>query len=181
MPLLPFVYAPISQRVADRTFEGSVFCQVATWESITVRVVAAELRLELGFAVVYHGRKADGTPGAAVPTGKGLAPWPLMLYANNDCAVYLNPAWTPTATQPQDPRNGEILYYRSLAYDAEGWETRRADGTRTALVGGLAAAPEPVLRQGDAFALQMENPLGLAQLIRYHLNAANQPPFSKFG
>jgi len=90
--------------------------------------------------------------------------------------VYLNPAWTPTAAQPQDPRNGEILYYRS----PDGWERRALDGTRTPLVGGLSAAVEPVIKQGDAFALQMENPLGLAQMIRYHLHAANLPPFSKF-
>ena len=180
MPLLPYTYAPISQRVADRAFEGSVFCQVATWESINVRVLAGSLYLELGFKVLYHGRRADGTPGAVVPTGKGLAPWPLTLYANNDCAVYLNPAWTPTAAQPQDPRNGQILYYCALTPEGEIWETRHADGTRTLLVGGLDAAPEPVIRQGDAFALQMENPMNLAQLIRYHLNAANEAPFYKF-
>ena len=60
------------------------------------------------------------------------------------------------------------------------WETRAADGTVTPLAGGLEAAPEPCIKQGDAFALQMENPLALAQLIRYHLNAANQAPFNKF-
>ena len=180
MPLLPFTYAPISQRVADRAFEGSVFCQVATWKAIDVRVGAGQLRLELNFDVVYHGRKADGTPGAAVPTGKGLTPWPLTLYANNDCAVYFNPAWTPTTTKPQDPRNGEVLYYLAFSPEGETWETRHADGTRTPLVGGLAAAPEPVIRQGDAFALQMENPMNLAQLIRYHLSAANEAPFNKF-
>jgi len=89
--------------------------------------------------------------------------------------VYFNPA------NAADPRNGQILYYLAPTRDGDAWERRNADGTRTPLVGGLAAAPEPVLKQGDAFALQMENPLGLAQLIRYHLNAANEAPFSKFG
>lgn len=180
MPLLPFTYAPISQRVADRVFGATVLCQVATWDALIVSVVAGELRLELGFSVVYHQRLADGLPGLAIPAGKGLDSWRQTLYANNECAVYLNPSWTPTATQPQDPRNGQVLYYRAFSLQGDAWETRNADGTRTALVGGLAAAPEPVIKQGNAFALQMENPLGLAQLIRYHLNASNQPPFSKF-
>lgn len=174
MPVLPYVYPSISQRVADRVTEGSVFCQVATWRGITVRVVAHELRLELDFEVVYHGRTADGSPGLAVPTGKGLAPWNQTLYANNDCAVYLDPA------DLTNPRNGQVLYYRTFPSQGGGWESRHADGTTTALVGGLEAAPEPCLKQGDAFALQMEHPLALAALIRYHLNAANQPPFSKF-
>ena len=180
MPEIPFTYAPISQRVADRVAGTTVFCQVATWDSISVRIAAGALYLELGFTVVYHGRLASGLPGEPLPVGKGVSSWSQTLYANNDCAVYLNPAWTPTAAQPQDPRNGEILYYRAFSPDGDVWERRAADGTRTVLAGGLAAAPEPVIKQGDAFALQMENPLGLAQMIRYHLNAANQPPFSKF-
>ena len=174
MPLLPFTYAPIAQRVADRVFGPAVLCQVATWDAIRVAVVAGTLELELGFQVVYHAAAANGLPGAALPAGRGLAPWRQTLYANNDCAVYLNPA---SAT---DPRNGQILYYRILTPEGEAWERRNPDGTRAALVGGLEAAPEPVIRQGDAFALQMENPMGLAQLIRYHLNAANEAPFSKF-
>lgn len=174
MPLLPYTYAPISQRVADRAFDGTILCQVATWESISVRVVAGELRLELGFDVAYHGLLTGDLPGAVVPTGKGLAPWHQTLYANNDCAVYFN------STNASDPRNGQILYYRVFTITSDGWEARAADGTVTPLVGGLEAAPEPVIKQGNAFALQMENPLALAQLIRYHLNAANQPPFSKF-
>ena len=180
MPLLPFTYAPISQRVTDRVFGDTVLCQVATWQSIAVNVFAGALQLELGFDVVYHGRLASGLPGQPLPVGKGLDSWHQTLYANNACAVYLNPAWTPTAAQPQDPRNGQILYYATFAPGGGGWETRHADGTRTALVGGLEAAPEPCIKQGDAFALQMENPLALAQLIRYHLSASNLPPFSKF-
>ena len=180
MPLLPFTYAPIAQRVADRVFGTTVLCQLATWQSIAVRVTGGALALELGFEVVYHGTLPDGTPGEPLPTGKGLAAWHQTLYADNGCAVYLNPAWKPTAAQPQDPRNGQILYYATLTPGGEGWETRHADGTATPLAGGLAAAPEPVIKQGDAFALQMESPLALAQLIRYHLNAANEAPFSKF-
>lgn len=180
MPLLPFAYTPISQRVADRVFGGTVLCQVATWDGLGVAVVAQSLYLELGFAVAYHEVLPDGTPGEQLPTGKGLAPWHQTLYANNDCAVYLNPAWTPTATQPQDPANGQVLYYRAPSANGDAWERRNADGTRTALVGGLEAAPEPVIKQGDAFALQMENPLALAQMIRYHLKASNEAPFSKF-
>lgn len=180
MPLLPFAYSPISQRVADRVFDHSVFAQIATWDALGVNVANNELRLELGFCVRYHGLLADGTPGAAIGPGKGLDSWRQTLYANNECAVYLNPAWKPTAAAPQDPRNGQILYYRLFGPDGDGWETRHADGTRTPLVGGLAAAPEPVICQGDAFALQMENPLGLAALIRYHLHAANEAPFNKF-
>ena len=173
MPLLPFTYAPISQRVADRVFGDTVLCQVATWDSISVRVVAGALYLELGFKVTYHG-VANGLPGEPLPSGKGLDSWQQTLYANNGCAVYLNPS------DATDPRNGQILYYHTLTPTGEGWETRHADGTRTALVGGLEAAPEPVIKQGDAFALQMEHPLALAALIRYHLNAANEAPFSKF-
>ena len=174
MPLLPYTNAPISLRVADRVSDKSAFCQIATWKSISVYAGADGLRLELLFEVVYHGLLADGTPGPALTIGKGIDSWEQTLYANNDCAVYLNSA---NAT---DPRNGQILYYRSAPSDGGGWERRAADGTRTALVGGLEAAPEPVIKQGDAFALQMENPLALAQLIRYHLNAANQAPFNKF-
>lgn len=179
MPQIPFVYAPISQRVADRVFDSSVFAQIATWNSLNVQVAGTELRLELGFVVEYHGLLADGTPGAAVIAGKGLDSWPQTLYANNDCAVYFNPLWTPTKAQPQDPRNGEILYYRLFDFQGERWETRN-DGAITILTGGLDSAPEPVMRQGDAFALQMNYPLGLAQLIRYHLKAANEAPFFKF-
>lgn len=173
MPLLPYTYAPISQRVADRVFGDTVLCQIATWDALSVRVVAGALSLELGFRVAYHG-EANGLPGDPLPAGKGLDAWHQTLYANNDCAVYLNPA------KATDPRNGQILYYYAPTITGEGWETRHADGTRTPLVGGLEAAPEPCLKQGDAFALQMENPLALAQMIRYHLNAANEAPFSKF-
>lgn len=180
MPLLPFTYTPISQRVADRVFDGTTLCQVATWESIIVRVLAGELSLELKFNVAYHSLLATGLPGAPLPNGKGLAPWYQTLYANNECAVYLNPAWVPTAAQAQDPRNGEILYYHVVTSTSDTWQHQAVDGTITTLVGGLAGAPEPCLKQGDAFALSMDNPLALAQLIRYHLNAANLAPFLKF-
>lgn len=173
MPLLPFTYAPISQRVANRVFGGTVLSQIATWNALNVAVVGGELRLELGFEVAYHG-VTNGLPDVAVPNGKGIKPWSQTLLANNDCAVYFNPA------NAADPRNGEILYYRILTLEGEAWERRAVDGSGTTLAGGLAAAPEPVIKQGDAFALQMENPLGLAQMIRYHLNAANQAPFFKF-
>ena len=174
MPLLPFTYAPISQRVADRVYGSTTLCQVATWDAINVRVAGGALQVEIGFQVAYFGVLPTGLPGDALPTGKGIAPWHQTLYANNECAVYLNPA---NAT---DPRNGEILYYHTLTPTSDGWEHRAADGTTTPLVGGLAAAPEPCIKQGDAFALAMDNPLTLAQLIRYHLNAANEAPFSKF-
>ena len=180
MPLLPFTYASISQRVADRVLGTSLLCQVATFQRLSVEEIAEELWLELVFNVVYHDRRADGTPGPVAAQGKGIQSWPQTLYANNGCAVYLNPAWTPTAEEPQDPRNGQILYYAAPTLEGTGWETRHADGTRTVLVGGLDAAPEPALRQGDAFALQMEQNMNLGQLIRYHLHAANEAPFSKF-
>lgn len=176
MSLIPFAYAPISQRVADRVFEGTVLCQIATWKSLNVQIERGELFLRLEFDVDYHSL-LNGQPGAAIPKGKGLESWSQSLFANNSCAVYFNPTWVPTATQPQDPRNGQILYYLGLG---QTWNSVDANGNNVELVGGLDAAPEPVIKQGDAFALQMENPLGLAQLIRYHLNASNQPPFSKF-
>lgn len=180
MPQLPYTNAPISQRVADRVFDDSILCQVATWDTLLVTIVNGELRLELGFEVAYYGN-ANGHPGQPIPAGRGIsASWRQTLYANNDCAVYFNPSWAATTAQPQDPRNGQILYYRVFSTDGPAWEARAADGTVTPLVGGLAAAPEPVIGQGDAFALQMENPLALAQLIRYHLNAANEAPFYKF-
>ena len=173
MPELPFTYEPIIQRVADRVFGESVLCQVATWDQLSVQVRAGQLRLELGFEVVYHAL-LNGEPGEPIPAGKGLSVWNQTLYANNDCAVYLNPQ------DPADPRNGQVLYYHVPALYSEAWERVEKDGTRTALVGGLEAAPEPVMRQGNAFALAMNQPMVLAQLIRYHLNAANEPPFSKF-
>lgn len=173
MPLLPFTYAPISQRVADRLFGTTAIAQVATWDALNVRVNGGELQLELGFRVAYHGLN-NGQLGEPLGIGQGIDSWHQTLFANNDCAVYLNPA------DAADPRNGQILYYATPTPEGLGWETRHADGTSTALVGGLNAAQEPLLKQGDAFALQMENPLALAQMIRYHLNAANQAPFSKF-
>lgn len=179
MPLLPFTNTPIFQRVADRVSGDTVLCQIATWESLKVGFVGNELRLELGFQVDYHGC-VNGQPGDPLPIGKGVNSWHQTLYANNDCAVYLNPSWVATEAQPQDPRNGEILYYTCFTIEGIGWESRALDGTRTALVGGLAAAPEPVIRQGDAFSLSMEQPLALAQLIKHHLKAANEAPFLKF-
>ena len=173
MPELPFSYEPITQRVADRVFGDTVLCQVATWHQLSVQVRAGQLRLELGFEVQYHSCVA-GEPGEPIPAGKGLSAWSQTLYANNDCAVYLNPK------DPADPRNGQVLYYRAPASDGEAWERVEKDGTRTLVDGGLDAVPEPVMRQGNAFALAMNQPLTLAQLIRYHLNAANEPPFSKF-
>lgn len=178
MPEQPFTYVAISQRVANRVFGQSVLCQIATWNHLHVDEKAKELWVELGFNVVYHELLADGTPGAPVAEGKGIQSWPQTLYANNNCVVYLNLAWTPTATQPQDPRNGEILYYAAPGPD--GWERRHLDGTTTPLVGGLAAAPEPWMRQGDAFRMQMNAGSNQEQLIRYHLNAANEAPFNKF-
>lgn len=174
MPELPFTYEPISQRVADRVFDDTRLCQIATWNRLSVHVHDGQLRLELGFEVAYYSC-VDGEPGAPLPGGKGLSAWSQTLYANNDCAVYLNP------TDKQDPRNGEICYYRTVdPATGEGWEAVAADGTRTPLAGGLAAAPEPVLKQGDAFAASMHEPMLLNQLIAYHLNAANEHPFNKF-
>lgn len=176
MPQLPFTYTPISQRVADRVFDGTTLCQIATWKSITVEINQDALYLQLGFVVDYHSL-LNGAPGPKIPSGKGLESWPQSLFANNDCAVYFNPSWVATATQPTDPRNGQILYYRGIQNT---WESRDANGVATQLVGGLDAAPEPVIKQGDAFFMQMANPMVLAQLIQYHLNAANTAPFNKF-
>lgn len=172
MPLLPFSFTPISQRVADRVFGTTTLCQIATWDGLSVRVISNELSLELSFTVAYFGL-VGGQPGPALPSGKGIESWHQTLYANNNCAVYLNPA---SAT---DPRNGQIMYYHSVL-PGGGWEARAADGTVTPLVGGLEAAPDPVMKQGDAFFLSMNTPIALAQLIAYHLNAANQAPFNKF-
>lgn len=176
MPQIPYTYASISQRVADRVFDGTVLCQIATWISLNVQIEHGELFLKLDFIVDYHSL-LDNNAGDVIPTGKGLQSWSQSLYANNACAVYLNPSWIPTAEHVQDPRNGEILYYRGVGAT---WNSIDINGTATELVGGLEAAPEPVIKQGDAFALQMEYPMGLAQLIRYHLAASNLPPFSKF-
>lgn len=181
MPFLPFERTPIAQRVSDRHFGDQVLCQVATWSALHAHVdpTTHEVSIVVETRVDFYTSVA-GELGERIPVGNGLASRQVPLFANNNCAVYFNP------TDPTDERNGEVLYYKTTlpaatptAEPQVAWQRREPDG---ALSEPLAPTdlPEPLLLQGDAFALQLEYPLVLANLIRHHIAAADAPPFSKY-
>ena len=181
MPFIPFDCTPISQRVTNRTFGDQQLAQVATLSGFAVDfdLTTHELSLTLKTRVDLHGLVA-GELGEPIPAGKGLSSRTVLLYANNNCAVYFNP------DELEDPRNGEILYYKitlpgagPLAPPTVAWQRVQPDGSLGEPI-APEAVPEPVLAQGNAFAQQLNYPLVLAQLIRHHLAAADAPPFNKY-
>jgi hypothetical protein len=181
MPELPFLRQPIAQRVTDRTFGDQKLGQVA--ELADFKVELDEQTHELSLIVKTRVRwysLVEGALAQPVPaTARGLRPEPVYLHANNNCAVYVNPE------DAADPRNGEVLYYKEILPPTAGkpvivWRPLLPDGTLGEPLASLDDAPEPVLRQGDAFAAQLKQPLILDQLLRYHMAAADQPPFNRY-
>ncbi len=181
MPELPFLRQPIAQRVTDRVFGDQKLGQVAElagfaveWHELT-HELSLLVKTRVRWYSLVEGELAEPVPANA----RGLKPEPVYLHANNNCAVYVNPA------DPTDPRHGEVLYYKEILPPTIGqpltvWRPLLADGALGEPLASLADAPETLLRQGDAFAAQLEQPLVLAQMLRYHMAAADRPPFNRY-
>jgi hypothetical protein len=163
MPLIPYTRTPIRYPVAARLLGTKELPQNATLAGFRVDITpdTHELSAVLLFRVAFVDDNDE-----PVPTGRGVDTYPVELRANNNTAV--------------DVTTGEVRYLKRLGATVETWDELMPDGTRRELVGGLEAAPELLLGQGDALREELKNPLVLADLFAYHLNQANGPRYNKF-
>ncbi|MBO2007563.1 hypothetical protein [Hymenobacter negativus] len=156
---LEFIEVPVS----DRVFQETTVKQKARWVTLSVAQDPAtkHLLVLVGLTVELYATHA-GEYGSRL-LGRGFADYPVTLRADNECAVYFNPA------DEEDPRNGQILYLQGER-DAAEWAQL------------LEQAPEPVALQGDAFRWMMHHqPLVIGRMVRDFIAQADQDPrFSKF-
>ena len=167
MSLLTYERTPIVVPVAPYVQNAeTLFLQRAEFTGMTVSITAGELSLVLH--TVAHKFTLAGEP---IPPGAGLQPVPVPLTADNNWAVYFNPA------NQTDPRNGQPLYKRGGVGNAD-WYAPQPDGTFTLMPNGLSSAPEPLRLQGDWAETILLSLLG--GLIRSNIQAANLPPFNRY-
>lgn len=162
MPEIPYVRQPIRYPVAARLLGGVELPQHATLTGFRVDITpdTHELSAVLLFRVAFVDEA-----GEPLETGRGVSPYPVELRADNNAMV--------------DVRTGAVRYLRRPGAN-ETWDELLPDGTRVELVGGLDAAPEPLLGQGDALREELKRPQDLLQLFADHLHAANGPMYNKF-
>lgn len=166
MPLLPFAHTPIAVPVSPHAATGLAQTAAFTGLSVTISPVG-DTTMNVQTRVDFH----HPATGALIADSPGIIARPVPLVADNNCAVYYDPA------TPDHPRNGQILYYLRGA-DPAVWGTVDAASQFTPLVGGLAATPEPLLLQGqwvEVLLLSM-----LAPLIKQNMAQADLPPFNRY-
>jgi hypothetical protein len=148
--------------------------QRAVWAGTTIEPdPSGGLRVLLHTRIDYYQPDASGGYGEPVPAGKGISSRNETLVADNNTAVYFNPA------DPADPRNGEALYFKEGGV-IKVWGTRDANGVFTPLGFPIEDVPEPTTGQGDLFGVMMGQPIIMNDLVAQHITAANQPPYNRF-
>jgi hypothetical protein len=180
MPLRDIVRKPVITRVVDQSLGDQKIGQEARLlvAHFIINPVTNEFSIMLDTQGEYRNLVAGELAGHA--TLRGLSCYPVPIYGNNNCAEYENLA------DPQDPRNGEVLYYRTTQQLPDGtfgdvWQRRLEDGTMQNIEGSLADVPEPVVMQGDKLGEQFEQ-AGLFALAEYHIQRGSTPEFgSKYG
>lgn len=180
MSFIPYIPGPISLRVADRKLGDQTICQVAQFVSLFAEIdpLTNELSAIINTRAVPY-EQLGGVIGGPIPAAtKGVSSYPVPLYANNNCAVYFNPA------DPNDPQNGRVLYYRKIngLGQPDSWQVRQLDGrlTDAGNIDDPAIEPRPLMLQGNALREQMKHDMKLENLILWNIEAANQPPFNYF-
>lgn len=178
MPDLNIQIPAIQIPVVDVAMDDTVFKQTATYQGIAITGGMENTRVVMTTLAECFTLK-DGGIGNPVQPGFGPQPLIVELVADNNCAVYFNPQWVATATEPTDPRNGEVLYYASPVQPGM-WYKKDANGNSLPEQYRLEDDTTPMLRQGAAFAVAMTQPLQLTSLVLYHMTQANSAAFNRY-
>ncbi|MDB5270236.1 MAG: hypothetical protein JWP58_3276 [Hymenobacter sp.] len=178
MPLTPYTPGPVELRVPNLHFGDQQLGQLARLleARFIIDPVTHELSVILNTQAKCQNLVAGALAGPADP-GKVIAR-PVPIFGNNNCIVYANQA------DLTDPRNGDILFYKSIQ-ERDGdpfavvWQRTRPDGTTETLsTAEVDALPEPMMLQGNALAEQLAD---LFQLALFHIyRAAHDPEFRKY-
>lgn len=176
MPYIALPRKSITIDVVDKVFNDSVFKQKAVFTGLSAQVSqdTSELSIIISTRSDLYSVIA-GQCGTKITGDIQFSSKPVLLFANNNCLVYFNPQ------DPADVKNGDILYYKNMEFNAggSGWSKVNPDGTLQPPI-ALADVPEPCTLQGDLFGVMMDNPMILNQLIQHHMTSANNPLFNKY-